>query len=478
MPRRNLYLLLAVAVVSLVCYQKAQRNRYAQIVGDVMDEVQRRYVEPVQGNELFERAVEGILGHLDEYSGYLSPKTSSDLDETLSQQFGGIGVQITIDPQSQRWIVFSPIAGSPADEAGIRAGDEILKIDGQSTLNMPAREVHELIRGKPGDAVVLTVRHADDAAPREVKLVRTIIHVPSVLGDTRQSDGKWNFWLAGHERIGYVRIETFGAKTATELEEVLKQLTARPLRGLILDVRDDPGGLMDAAIDVCRLFVDKGVILTTRGRGGQIRKTYDAQPPHTVFTGFPMAVLVNKSTASASEIVAACLQDHGRAVIIGQRTWGKGVIQELVPLGQNRGAMRLTTASYWRPSGRNIQRTRTATDKDDWGVLPDKGYEVVVNAQEQERWWQWRKARDSGRPAAEAKSPAKTAADGPPTAQAQPAAAQPAAAQATAAKLAAAKPPPKSAAEVDGALAADRPLVKAVEYIEQLAQRKPRREDH
>ena len=184
--------------------------------------------------------MEGMLGHLDEYSGYLGPKSSDNLEETLTQQFGGIGVQFTIDPQSQRWIVFSPIAGSPADEAGILAGDEILKIDGTSTASMPAGEVHQRIRGKPGDAVVLTVRPADGSAPRDVKLVRSIIHVPSVLGDTRHSDGKWDFWLSGHQRIGYVRIETFGERTAAELAEVLKQLTARPLRGLILDLRDDP----------------------------------------------------------------------------------------------------------------------------------------------------------------------------------------------------------------------------------------------
>jgi len=478
MPRRNLYLLLAVAVVSLVCYQKAQKNRYAQIIGDVMDEVERRYVEPVQGSELFSRAVEGMLGHLDEYSGYLSPQSSTDLEETLTQQFGGIGVHITIDPQTRQWIVLSPIMGSPAYEAGIRAGDQIVQIDGQSTLSMPAREVHERIRGKPGDPVVLTILHADDPTPREIKLVRTVIHVPSVLGDTRHSDGKWNFWLTGHQRIGYVRIETFGEKTAAELEEVLKQLTAHPLRGLILDLRNDPGGLLDQAVEVCRLLVDSGVIVTTRGRGGQIRATYSAQPQHAVFAGFPMAVLVNKSTASASEIVAACLQDHGRAVIIGQRTWGKGVIQEVIPLGQGRGSIRLTTSSYWRPSGRNIQRTRTATDKDDWGVLPDKGYEVVMSEEEQDRWFEWRKARDSGRPVAEAQPPAKAAG------KAEPAAAKPEPPAKTEPPVAAQPPtaktkpsPAKAAAGIDAALAIDRPLVKAIEYLEQLAQRKPRKEE-
>ena len=236
---------------------------------------------------------------------------------------------------------------------------------------------------------------------------------------------------------------------------------------------------MESAIEVCQSFVDSGTILTTRGRGGQIRKRYDAQPSHPVFTGFPMAVLVNKSTASASEIVAACLQDHGRAVIIGQRTWGKGVIQELIRLGEGRGSMRLTTSTYWRPSGRNIQRGRTATDKDDWGVLPDKGYEVVVSGPEQECWWEWRKARDSGRPLPEAKPAARPAAAarqaGPAATDkaAHPLAPQPSAPQPAASQPAAARP----AAGVDAELAVDRPLVKAVEYIEQLAQRKPGRED-
>jgi len=406
MPRRNLYLLLIVGLVSLVCYHKVQKNRYGQILADVMNEVERRYVEPVSAGELFEGSVRGMLSKLDDYSAYLTPRQMTELEESLEQQFGGIGVEISTDPKTRQVIVLSPMVGGPAYEAGVRAGDQILRIDGTTIQGLSLKDVHDRIRGKPGQPVVLTVMHEGQSTPHDLPIVRAIIRVDTVLGDRRRADGTWDFLLPGKPRLGYVRIVSFGERTAQEVKAALVQLTQQPLEGLILDLRSDPGGLLEQAVEVCRLFVEPGAIVTIRGRNGVVRRAYEADAPGE-FRGFPIAVLVNNYTASAAEIVAACLQDQGRAVIVGQRTFGKGSVQEIIQLGEARGSIKLSTATYWRPSGRNIQRPRSDGDKDDWGVLPDKGYQVAVDDAEHEKWLQWRKARDSrsANPAADDQDP-------------------------------------------------------------------------
>jgi carboxyl-terminal processing protease len=219
------------------------------------------------------------------------------------------------------------------------------------------------------------------------------------LGDTRNPDGSWNFFLEGHDRIGYLRITSFTDDTPGELKKALERLTARDMRGLVLDLRNDPGGYLAAAADVCDLLVRSGVIVTTRRRGGRVGRTYVASG-NAPFTDFPIAVVVNQETASAAEIVAACLQDHHRAAVVGQRTYGKGLVQELIDLPSDCGAMKFTTSSYWRPSGKDIQRPREATDKEQWGVSPDEGCKVVLTPEEFTRWQLWRRKRDVFQPAA------------------------------------------------------------------------------
>ena len=250
-----------------------------------------------------------------------------------------------------------------------------------------------------------TVLHVGDKEPVQIKVVRDIIHVPTILGDTRNKDGSWNYFLEGHDRIGYVRISTFSDRTAEDLRRVLRRLAAAGrLRGLVLDLRNDPGGYLDAAIEVCRMLIQPGVIVTTRGRGGALRETYRADEPGA-FTGFPMAVLVNQDTASAAEIVAACLQDQHRAAIVGQRSYGKGTVQEVVDLGKPYGAMKFTTKSYWRPSGKNIQRPSKDSAAGDWGVSPDQGDDVPFDSEEFIQWQLWRRWRDAFHPGGSDRAP-------------------------------------------------------------------------
>jgi carboxyl-terminal processing protease len=397
MPRGNLRTIILLVVLAIVCHHQVQKSRYGQVVADAMGQVQSNYLEPVKSPELFEGAMEGMVRSLgDDYSAYITPKSLPRFKESIEHEFEGVGMEVAIDPKTKQLMVMCPLLGTPAYEAGIRAGDRILKIDGQSTDEMTLDEAIRHMRGKPGGSVALTVQHEGDQKPVDITIVRAVIHVESVLGDTRNRDGSWNFFLEGHDRIGYVRINAFAEKTASELQTALRWLLDHQMHGLILDLRDNPGGLLSQAVEASRMLVDSGVIVTTRGRGGSIRTKYEARPG-TAMPNFPLAVLVNGRSASASEIVAACVQDHGRAVIIGERTWGKGTVQEVLELGENQGALRLTVASYWRPSEKNIHRFKDATEKDDWGVRPDKGYEVTCDETERAKWTRWRLQRDGRR---------------------------------------------------------------------------------
>jgi len=383
MPRRNLLWLIAVSVVSLVCYQKVQNNRYGRVLVEAMGQIERRYVQPVEAENLFAGAMDGMMKSLDDpYSSYMAPETEKRLNESLDQEFGGVGIEVAMDPQTKQLTVIAPMAGTPADRADIRAGDKILRIGERSTQGWSLEEAVRLMRGKKGEPVVLTVLHEGEQKPVEIKLVREIIHVDSVTGDRRNPDGTWNFFLEGPDRIGYVRINTFAKETIGELKRALSWLVDHDMRGLVLDLRGNAGGLLKAAVDVCDQFMDAGVIVTIRGRDQkEIRPPYEADGKGA-FVHFPMALVVNRGSASASEIVAACLQDHERAVIVGERTYGKGTVQEVIDLPDDLGALKLTTATYWRPSGKDINKPKDAGETGEWGVQPDKGYEVKVEPEE------------------------------------------------------------------------------------------------
>ncbi|MHB8969841.1 MAG: S41 family peptidase [Pirellulaceae bacterium] len=395
MPIRNTLTIVIVAIVSLVCYQKATHNRYASMVSHAMEIIENNYIEEVAPRELFENAMQGMVHELDEYSDYIGPEHFQQFQQTMDQEFVGIGVEVEGPPDADELRVVSPVYDSPAYRGGMRSGDLILEIDGVSTKMMELSDAVTRMKGLPGTTVALLIHHVGQEQPVRLVVKRDWIHTKSVLGDTIRKDGRWNYFLESEPSIGYIRVTTFGEQTVSELREVL-QFKDHPIDALILDLRGNVGGLLDAAVEACDMFIDEGVIVSTRGRRPGDEVIYRASPERTILEqSIPMVVLADRYSASASEIVAACLKDHQRAVVVGQRTWGKGTVQNVIPLERGTSALKLTTASYWCPSGKNIHRRRDATPEDDWGVRPSPGLEIVLTDEQYRAWYEWRHARDS-----------------------------------------------------------------------------------
>jgi carboxyl-terminal processing protease len=400
MPRANLLAILFTALVSFVCYQAQDRNPYGRYFAEIMEHVEERYVEEVNTERLFASAVNGMLGQLDENSMYIGPAESDEFRQSLDQEFGGIGIHIDPDEKTRELTVVATIVDTPAYRAGILAGDKIIRIDGKNVRELEDPTKH--IKGKPGDTVQLTIARPDVKDPIELPPIeRAIIQVPSVLGDTRRPGGEWSFFLPGHSRIAYVRIINFGKHTREELETVMTNLEDQGFDALVLDLRNNPGGYLDAAVYASDLFLESGTIATVRGRDPrQIREHYQATAPGT-YLGFPMVVLINRYSASASEIVAASLQDHERALVVGERSYGKGTVQSVIPLGDGHRDLKLTTAYYFRPSNKKIHRRPDPTQPDghegeqaEWGVMPDSDYRIQLSDEELHNWAEWRRNRD------------------------------------------------------------------------------------
>ncbi len=382
--------------------EQEQYELYKLLV-DTIDQVERNYVKDIDRRELFEAAIQGVLGKLDPYSAYIGPEQLKQFRSSVEAEFGGIGIQISVD--DGRLKVLSPLVGTPAYRAGILAGDWIVEIDGESTKGVTIDQAVKRLKGEPGTKVILSVISEGGSKKRTVEVPRERIHVETVLGDHRDAEDAWNFMLDEKNRIGYVRLTAFSRDTARELQRVLEQLKAKNARGLILDLRFNPGGLLSAAIEVADLFLSKGRIVSTTGRNTPER-VWDAKKNAT-FENVPMVVLVNRYSASASEIVAACLQDNQRALIVGERTWGKGSVQNVIELEEGASALKLTTAAYRRPSGKNIHRFNQSDENGEWGVVPDDGYEMKLDGTELANLVQDRRERDVVRPRAKATSEAE-----------------------------------------------------------------------
>ena len=326
--------------------------------------------------ELLENALEGMLQNLDQHSSFINTSEWKQFRKQIEGKFGGIGIQVGVDPETGRLRVIAPMVGTPAYEAGVLAGDQIMEIDGHSAEGMSPDKAVEVLTGRPGTEVKLTVLHEGIEQAETVTITRAIIEVPSVLGDHREPDDQWDFMIDKDKKIGYVRISSFIQNTADELRKALDQLKEDGVKGLILDLRDNPGGLLSSAVEISDLFLDDGKIVCTEGRN-TIPKSYVAQKD-SPFEDFPMVVLVNQNSASASEIVSAALQDNKRAVVIGQRSYGKGSVQNILELDDGNSVLKLTVASYHRPNGENIHRFSDAKTTDKWGVSPDPGMEVKL----------------------------------------------------------------------------------------------------
>jgi len=369
----------------------AERYELLKLFADTLDQVERNYVEEIDRRDLMEGAIRGMLSKLDPYSSYIPPAEIEKFKSSVENEFGGVG--ITVSLETGKLAVISPVLNSPAYRAGLRGGDRIVEIEGSSTDGITLDAAVKQMKGKIGTSVKVTIEHALGGSRETVELSRELIRVDSVLGDRRNPDDTWNFFLDEEQKLGYIRLSTFSRHTTEDLQAALRSLTQSGMRGLILDLRFNPGGLLTSGIEVADLLVADGRIVSTAGRNAP-QRVWDARQDGT-FEGFPIVVLINRTSASASEIVAACLQDHGRAAIVGERSWGKGSVQNIVELEDGRSALKLTTAGYVRPSGKNIHRQPGALPDADWGVRPDAGLEVLFTSEETDAYLADRRQRDA-----------------------------------------------------------------------------------
>ena len=399
MARRTVFSFAMIGSISLLCWQASSMpspgTRCSSFTA--CSSTRSRRSRPIMSvrvsrRELLESALEGMLQNLDPHSSFINTGEWRQFRRQIEGKFGGIGIQVGVDEETGRLRVIAPMVGTPAYEAGILAGDLIVEIDGQSAEGMSPDKAAEFLMGRPGTDVKLSVLHEGSEDPEPITITRAIIEVPTVLGDRRKPDDEWDFMLDKDKKIGYVRIATFSQNTAEELKKALEQLKEEGAKGLVLDLRDDPGGLLSAAVEIADMFLDKGEIVSTKGRNTDARR-YDAQKDG-LYEDLPMAVLINQNSASASEIVSAALQDHKRAVIVGQRSYGKGSVQNIIDLDGGNSVLKLTVASYYRPSGENIHRFKNAKTSDKWGVSPDPGAEVKLPTSEFIRWFRARRDRD------------------------------------------------------------------------------------
>jgi carboxyl-terminal processing protease len=355
-------LIVAMAMALVVCFvvigdlavQRAQAlpddtYRELQTFANVLAIVQKNYVEPVSTKQLINGAITGMLANLDPHSAYLTPDLYRDLEVETRGSFGGLGIEITM--KNDLLTVVSPIEGTPAYEAGIKAGDQIIKIDNDFTKGMTLTEAVKMMRGPKGSKIRLTLHREGVPDLFTVSVTRDVIKIKSVKAK-QLKDG-----------YGYVRITTFQDGTTEDVQKAMEEFrkeTRGPVKGMVLDLRDNPGGLLNQAVSVSDDFLDGGLIVYTQGRQENQQQKYFAHKKKD-FGGFPMVVLVNGGSASASEIVAGALQDQRRAIIEGTQSFGKGSVQTILPL-DDQSALRLTTARYFTPNGRSIQAV---------GITPD-----------------------------------------------------------------------------------------------------------
>ncbi len=358
-----------------------QEKELLRLFADTLAQIKSNYVDTdISERDLVEAAIRGMLAKLDPYTNYIPPEALDRFQRDIKHQFGGIGIQVTM--RDGKLVIISPMFGTPAHRAGLHPGDIVVKIGNTSTKGITLDAAIQLMKGPVGSTIDLTVLRPTTDETKHVTLPREVIHIPSVLGYRIKPNDQWDYLCDAKSKIGYVRLTAFSERSASELAGVLKKLLADGMQGLILDLRFNPGGLLSEAIQIADLFLRKGEITSTQSRNTP-RHTWNAQAAGTLLpAGLPIAVLVNRYSASASEIVSACLQDHQIATIIGERTWGKGSVQNIVKLERGKSALKLTTGSYRRPSGKNIHRRPGASDKDDWGVKPNKDMTLRLSAPE------------------------------------------------------------------------------------------------
>ena len=316
------------------------------LFSDVLETLNNEYVDQVDENKVLDAAINGMLQSLDPYSSYMSPENFRNMNAETKGEFGGLGIEITM--QAGLVKVISPIEGTPADKAGIKAGDFIIRINNTQVKGLNLFEAVSMMRGKVGTKINLVIRRENIDDELKFTLKRGIIKIREVSSEVKLNS------------IGYIRLRTFNQKSHNQLKEKIKSFKSKKLNGYILDLRNNPGGLLSQAIKISDMFLDSGEIVSTKGRDKTDIKIFNAKKGD-IIDGLPLIVLINKGSASASEIVSGALKDHKRAIILGETSFGKGSVQSIIPL-TNRGALRLTTAKYYLPSGSSISEVGVSPD--------------------------------------------------------------------------------------------------------------------
>jgi len=361
--------------------KKMTEEELTQFLTDARMQLGKR--EDLDKHKDLDITLQRMLTHLDPYTTYIDPEALIRFQSEISGNFKGIGIQIRKDNATDMLLVVSPIKGSPAYKAGLQAGDIVTKIvrevdsEGQelpqaeelSTKGLALSDAVKKILGKEGTKVKLTVQREGEPKPLEFEITRGQIEVETVLGHKRDSDDDWDYMIDKENKIGYIRLSSFQRNSYRDIVKVMRDLTKQGIKGFVLDLRFNPGGLLDSAVKISDLFVGDGLIVSIRPRVGK-PTPFHGHADNSLMD-FPMVCLVNGTSASGSEIVSAALQDHNRAWIVGERSYGKGSVQNIQPF--EGGEIKLTTASFWRPSGKNLNKSSTAgKDEDEWGVIPDK----------------------------------------------------------------------------------------------------------
>ena len=349
---KKIYILFTLIFLNLFTQNTFAQKKDAlyeklDLFGDILNTINKEYFKEINESDVIDGAINGMLQSLDPYSSYMSPKTFKNMNTETKGEFGGLGIEVTMESGLVK--VISPIDETPADRAGIKSGDYIIKLDDKQVKGLTLEEAVNTMRGKVGAPITLTIRRLETNDPIVVKIIRETIKTKSVISEIK-------------ENIGYIRLRSFNEKSGDELISHIKEINKNKpdVAGYILDLRNNPGGLLTQAIKVSDAFLDSGEIVSTKGRDPKDIKIYNAKKGDEI-NGKPLVVLINGGSASASEIVAGALKDNKRAIILGEKSFGKGSVQSVMPLS-NGGGLRLTVAKYYLPSGETIENI---------GVYPD-----------------------------------------------------------------------------------------------------------
>lgn len=365
-------------------------------LNEALELIEQNYYVGLDRLDLTEAAIRGMIEELDVHSGYFSQAELASLREQIPEKLSGIGLALRFDQSTRELRVETPLPNMPAHRAGVRAGDTIVQIDGKPTSEFPQEKqlqtAVELIRGKPGSKVTVGLKHSGSDEVEQIEIVREAIRLPAVKGDAREPDSDWDFMLDDDRKIGYVRLTHFNSQSADELRNAVEELQSKGMKAFILDLRNNAGGMLSQAIQVADLFVEDGVIVSVKDRQ-EPGRTWFAKRAGTLGE-FPMVALVNRDSVAAAEIVAACLQDHERAIIVGERTYGKGTAHRMLEFEGSGGALKLPTALFHRPNGKGIHRFDGAEASDTWGVVPDEECEINLSMEEYRQFLVRQRQRD------------------------------------------------------------------------------------